>query len=503
MTMKYLAGFIKISLLAILISSQCISVFGQFSKLKVLSFNIRYNNPNDGENSWPKRSERVRNFLVNEQPDICGFQEVLHNEVLELETFFFNQTTRKNAYVRVGVGREDGLTKGEYAPIFFRNDRFSLVSSKTVWLSPTPTKPSKGWDAACERIATFALLFDKNNKDTLLVVNAHWDHVGIVARQESAKLILNEMNNYASIQNKILMGDFNCTSKDDALINIRETFTDAGAVLNDEIGTFNNFKREINKDAPRIDYVFYDLKNYGFSSYRVENTKVTEPLLSDHFPIVVEFEKMNSKLEGRFQFNLKITPLEYVDSLLHVETLKCYVGHLELLDMNKQIIGRDSVSYRLIDFKNLNSLNFSINSNLSYASYVRLTLGVDSTTNATGVHCCALDPANGMYWSWQSGYIQFKLEGKEKNGQQLNLHLGGFSNNCMSSKTVDIPIHRPPTLIPILPPEKRQQNLSICIDLSSFLEKIHTSKEYSLMSPNAHVSEYIQALCSSFSAVLK
>ena len=477
--------------------------FGQFEKLKVLSFNIRYNNPNDGENSWPNRSERVRNFLVNEQPDICGFQEVLHNEVLELETFFFNQTNRKNAYVRVGVGREDGLTKGEYAPIFFRNDRFSLVSSKTLWLSPTPTKPSKGWDAACERIATFALLFDKNNKDTLLVVNAHWDHVGVVARQESAKLILNEMNNNASIQNKILMGDFNCTSKDDALINIRETFTDAGAGLNDEIGTFNNFKREINKDAPRIDYVFYDLKNYGFSSYKVGNTDSTEPLLSDHFPIVVEFEQMNSKLEGRFQFNLKITPLEYVDSLLHIETLKCYVGHIEILDINRQVIGKDSVAYRLLDYSNRSSLNFSIPINSIKASYIRLTLGVDSATNAAGVHCCALDPANGMYWSWQSGYIQFKLEGKEKDGTALNLHLGGFSNNCMSSKPVDIPIRRPPTLIPILPPEKRKQNIRICIDLSSFLEKIHTSKEYSLMSPNNHVQEYMRALCASFSAIMK
>jgi len=477
--------------------------FGQFEKLKVLSFNIRYNNPNDGENSWPNRSERVRNFLVNEQPDICGFQEVLHNEVLELETFFFNQTNRKNAYVRVGVGREDGLTKGEYAPIFFRNDRFSLVSSKTLWLSPTPTKPSKGWDAACERIATFALLVDKNNKDTLLVVNAHWDHVGVVARQESAKLILNEMNNYASIQNKILMGDFNCTSKDDALINIRETFTDAGAGLNDEIGTFNNFKREINKDAPRIDYVFYDLKNYGFSSYKVGNTDSTEPLLSDHFPIVVEFEQMNSKLEGRFQFNLKITPLEYVDSLLHIETLKCYVGHIEILDINRQVIGKDSVAYRLLDYSNRSSLNFSIPINSIKASYIRLTLGVDSATNAAGVHCCALDPSNGMYWSWQSGYIQFKLEGKEKDGTALNLHLGGFSNAYMSSITDDIPIFRMVTGGPVLPPNRRSQEVTIHLKLDSFMELVHANKEYSLMSPNNHVQEYMRALCASFSAIMK
>lgn len=147
-------------------------------------------------------------------------------------------------------------------------------------------------------------------------------------------------------------------------------------------------------------------------------------------------------------------------------------------------------------------MNFSINSNLSYASYVRLTLGVDSTTNAAGVHCCALDPANGMYWSWQSGYIQFKLEGKEKNGQQLNLHLGGFSNANMSSITRDIPIHRVPTYGPVLPPNRRSQHLTISLNLDSFLDHVHSNKEYSLMSPNAHVPEYIQVLCSSFSAAL-
>lgn len=501
--MKYLAGFIKISLLSVLISFQCISAYGQFSKLKVLSFNIRYNNPNDGENSWPNRSERVKNFLWSESPDIIGFQEVLHNEFLELDRALFNYNFSERQYTRIGVGREDGKTKGEYSPIYFRSNRFQLISSKTVWLSETPDKPSKGWDAACERIATFALLFDEELKDTLLVVNAHWDHVGIVARQESAKLILNEMNNYSSIQNKILMGDFNCTPEDPALKKLRAEFSDAGIGASSKIGTFNNFERATNPKAPRIDYVFYKLKNLGFHSYKVGNTDVAEPLLSDHFPIVVEFEQMNSKLEGRFQFNINKTPLEYTDSLLHIETLKCYVGHIEILDRNRQIIGRDSFSYRLLDFHNSNSLNFSVNTNSNYASYVRLTLGVDSITNAAGVHCCALDPANGMYWSWQSGYIQFKLEGKEKDGNALNLHLGGFSNAYMSSITDDIPILRMVTGGPVLPPDRRSQEVTIHLKLDSLMELVHANKEYSLMSPNNHVQEYMRALCASFSAIMK
>jgi endonuclease/exonuclease/phosphatase family metal-dependent hydrolase len=496
-------NFFRLAILCILLLSLTECSFGQNEKLKVISFNIRYNNPNDSENSWPNRSERVKNFLWSESPDILGFQEVLHNEVVELDRALFNYNFSQRQYIRVGVGREDGETKGEYSPIYFRANRFSLVKSKTVWLSETPTKPSKGWDAACERIATFALLLDLQTTDTLLVVNTHWDHVGVVARQESAKLILNEMNNYSSIQNKILMGDLNCKPEDAALKKLRAVFSDAGIGKSSKVGTFNNFERAANPEAPRIDYVFYKLKNFGFSSYKVGNTDVTEPLLSDHFPVVVEFEQMNSKVEGRFQFNFKKTPLDYADSLLHVDLLKCYVGNIELLDINRQVIGKDSAAYRLLDFSNRSSMNFSIPINSHNASYIRLTLGVDSATNAAGVHCCALDPANGMYWSWQSGYIQFKLEGKEKDGTALNLHLGGFSNAYMSSITDDIPILRMVTGGPVLPPDRRSQEVTIHLKLDSFMELVHANKEYSLMSPNNHVQEYMRALCASFSAIMK
>jgi endonuclease/exonuclease/phosphatase family metal-dependent hydrolase len=496
-------NFFRIAILCILLTSSTECSFGQNEKLKVISFNIRYNNPNDGENSWPNRSERVKNFLWNETADIIGFQEVLHNEVLELDHALFNCNFSDRQYKRVGIGREDGQTKGEYSPIYFNWNRFLLIKSKTMWLSETPTKPSKGWDAACERIATFALLLNLKTNDTLLVVNSHWDHVGERARQESAKLILREIEAFSSIQNIIFMGDLNCQPEDAALKKLRAVFSDAGIGKSSTVGTFNNFERGANPNAPRIDYVFYKLKNFGFSSYKVGNTDVTEPLLSDHFPIVVEFEKMNSKMEGRFQFNFKKTPLDYADSLLHVEILKCYVGHIEILDINRQVIGKDSADYRLLDFSNRSSLNFSIPINNQKASYIRITLGVDSVTNAAGVHCCALDPANGMYWSWQSGYIQFKLEGKEKDGTALNLHLGGFSNEHMSSITDEIPILRMVTGGPVLPIDRRSQDVTIHLNLDSFLELVHANKEYSLMSPSSHVPEYIRALSSSFSAVIK
>jgi endonuclease/exonuclease/phosphatase family metal-dependent hydrolase len=91
------------------------------------------------------------------------------------------------------------------------------------------------------------------------------------------------------------MGDLNCTPEDAALKKLRAEFSDAGIGISSKVGTFNNFERAANPKAPRIDYVFYKLKNLGFHSYKVGNTDVAEPLLSDHFPVVVEFEKMSSK----------------------------------------------------------------------------------------------------------------------------------------------------------------------------------------------------------------
>jgi endonuclease/exonuclease/phosphatase family metal-dependent hydrolase len=119
-------------------STEC--SFGQTTSLKVISFNIRYNNAHDGENSWPNRSGNVKNFLFTESADIIGFQEILHNEVIELDRALFNYNFDKRHYKRVGVGREDGETKGEYSPIYFNSNRFSLIKSKTVWLSVTPPK---------------------------------------------------------------------------------------------------------------------------------------------------------------------------------------------------------------------------------------------------------------------------------------------------------------------------------------------------------------------------
>ncbi|MEO0334695.1 MAG: endonuclease/exonuclease/phosphatase family protein, partial [Bacteroidota bacterium] len=170
--------------------------------LKVISFNIRYDNPGDGEHRWDNRKERVVNLLKFYQADVFGLQEALHHQVTYVEEYFPN-------YRRVGVGRDDGNTKGEYSPIFYDTTRLQNIAQGTFWLSTTPDKPSKEWDAALPRIATWVILQNKSTGDKVLVCNTHFDHRGDIARLESAKLLQKKLPTLADDASVILMGDFN------------------------------------------------------------------------------------------------------------------------------------------------------------------------------------------------------------------------------------------------------------------------------------------------------
>lgn len=173
--------------------------------LRIISYNIRYNNPSDGTNAWPYRQERVSGLLTLYRPDLIGLQEVLHDQLHDL-------IERLSDFGWLGVGRDDGQTMGEYAPIFYRYTRLDLMESGTFWLSETPhVAGSFGWDADCVRIVTWAQFSDKTTSSKLLHLNTHFDHRGEQARIESAYLLrrfLAERDHDGAI---IVTGDFNCT----------------------------------------------------------------------------------------------------------------------------------------------------------------------------------------------------------------------------------------------------------------------------------------------------
>src|SRR5215211_2435082 len=171
--------------------------------LRVMSFNLRYNNPNDGVNAWPNRKDWVAGLIRFHGADVVGVQEALAHMLTDLEA-------RLPGFSRVGVGRADGRARGEFSAILYRTDRLALLDSGTFWLSPTPEVPgSKGWDAAIERVATWARFRDRRTGCRHLHLNTHFDHVGEQARQESARLIRRRLAALAGDLPIVMTGDLN------------------------------------------------------------------------------------------------------------------------------------------------------------------------------------------------------------------------------------------------------------------------------------------------------
>jgi len=254
-------------------------------EIKVISYNVRYNNPNDGKDIWENRRSTIVNFIKNENPDFLGLQEVNHAQLLFLNSNLSN-------YSFVGVGRDDGKTKGEYSPIFYNNNLFDLIKSDTFWLSSTPDKISVGWDASMERICTYAVFKSKTNKKNIWVFNTHFDHIGIEAREKSADLIISVINKLTEPEDYVVLtGDFNLLDDSKPIINLQSNFNDTNKNLEKtdrSYGTFNNFKLNFVSKS-RIDYVFE--KNFKLINSRHIIVKTPEGRwASDHHPILAKLK---------------------------------------------------------------------------------------------------------------------------------------------------------------------------------------------------------------------
>jgi endonuclease/exonuclease/phosphatase family metal-dependent hydrolase len=196
--------------------------------LRVMTFNIRYDNPRDSANAWPYRKDWVASLIRFHGADAVGVQEALLRQLVDLDA-------RLPGWSRVGVGRADGREAGEFSAILYRTDRLELLESGTFWLSPTPeVAGSKGWDTAIERIATWARFRDRRTGCRFLHLNTHFDHIGEQARQESARLIRHRLMALSSGLPVIVTGDLNTTPSSVAYrIFTRDTIPGAIAPLAD------------------------------------------------------------------------------------------------------------------------------------------------------------------------------------------------------------------------------------------------------------------------------
>ena len=280
-------------LLAWIAALACGGATAAADSLRVMSYNIRYDNPNDGENTWSNRRDALATLIRDHDPDVIGMQEALASQVEFL-------TERLPDYDWYGVGRDDGKRLGEFAPIFYRRDRFTPVAKGTFWLCEQPEEAGRiGWGASCPRVASWIALKDKQREDDsppVYFYNTHFDHRSALARDRSAKLIRARLAEIGDAP-IVLTGDFNCRSNSPPIEHLtrgdedNQRLNDAFAIASSPRGpssTWNGFQRV--SPNRRIDYVLLS-RDWKVESYQVIDQQTENRFPSDHLPVLVEVKK--------------------------------------------------------------------------------------------------------------------------------------------------------------------------------------------------------------------
>jgi endonuclease/exonuclease/phosphatase family metal-dependent hydrolase len=248
---------------------------------KVASFNIRYDNPRDSGNLWVNRAPVVANLIRYHDFDVLGVQEALINQLNDISAAL-------PQYARYGVGRDDGKEAGEHSAIFYKKDMFRLLKSGDFWLSETPDKPGKGWDATCcNRICSWVYLENIKSRKKFYMFNVHFDHQGVVARKESGKLMVQKIREIAGNAPALLTGDLNGSRESEWY----KTIADSG-VLTD---TYKDVKFPYENNSstngfrvPRgmsvIDHIFRS-KHFKADRWGILTDTYFGKYPSDHFPV--------------------------------------------------------------------------------------------------------------------------------------------------------------------------------------------------------------------------
>jgi len=290
------------------------NAFGQ--ELNVATFNIRYKNNGDKRdgNGWDLREPVISNLIKFHDFDIFGAQEVLNEQLNDLSASL-------PTYSHIGVGRDNGKEAGEYAPIFYKKEKFKLLKEGHFWLSENTEKPNKGWDAALPRICTWGQFQEVASGLKFYFFNTHFDHVGVVARRESSKLILEKIKQLAGAEPTILTGDFNVDQNNEIFSilsgsELKDAFTSTEVKYANN-GTFNHFDTNAMTDS-RIDHIFLSncsiVKRYGVltDTYRTPKSKQENVNTGGNFPKELKLKEYEARL-----------PSDHFPVMIVVDLQKC------------------------------------------------------------------------------------------------------------------------------------------------------------------------------------
>lgn len=259
----------------------------QSTKTRIITYNIRRDLKEDKMLSWKHRKSDVNAMINFYQPEILCVQEALYNQILDLN----HELT---SYNHVGIGRLDGIHKGEFAAIFYKKEKYTKIDDGNFWLSETSNKPSIGWDAAYTRICSWVKLYDLRNNKYLFVFNTHLDNIGTIAQKKSVSLIYDKIQELTEKEklNFVLTGDFNLTPDKEPIKYLSHLMNDSQKVSQitpyGPEGTFNGFDFYA-KLKDRLDYIFVQ-KNIVVKRYAVLTDSKNQHFFSDHLPVLVDIK---------------------------------------------------------------------------------------------------------------------------------------------------------------------------------------------------------------------
>ncbi|NAS12421.1 endonuclease/exonuclease/phosphatase family protein [Poritiphilus flavus] len=274
--LKPVCAFLMMALFGLVLNGQTI---------KTMTYNIRYDNPKDGPSSWDNRKDVLISQLKFHAPDVFGTQEALAHQLQDIKSGL-------GGYQYTGKGRDDGESAGEFSAIFYNTEKLELLKGETFWLSETPESPSKGWDAALNRVCTYGLFRTKKDQKKFYVFNTHFDHIGEEARSQSVYLILKKIDEI----NKedlpvVVMGDLNLEPDHPAIQHLASKMKDTHQLAKEfsfgPEGTFSGFEVD-GTVSRRIDYIFISQQGFELMRYAILSHTQNGRYPSDHLPVYAE-----------------------------------------------------------------------------------------------------------------------------------------------------------------------------------------------------------------------
>lgn len=256
-------------------------------EFNLISCNIRFDNPHDGENAWAHRKEFLAKTLLKHSPSLIATQEGREPQLNEFLSLLspFKMATHHRAWIAERM----------YPTIYFDPDKLGLIESGDLWLSLTPEIPgSKSFDSAFPRLMTWGEFEVKGSKKKILVINTHLDHIKEETRLQQIEVLIKEVNKlYKPEFSLVIMGDFNTTPQSEVRKKIITAFPDlidTWRIFNPiEEASFHSFIGNYDHDM-RIDWILADKVLNVQNSFMDRRMSEEERFPSDHFPVIAKFK---------------------------------------------------------------------------------------------------------------------------------------------------------------------------------------------------------------------